>query len=49
MIKNTSYKVQADVDADFIANGSQWKIAATNRDVQVWDIIFFFSKLQSYA
>ena len=37
------------VDADFIANGSQWKIAATNRDVQVWDIIFFFSKLQSYA
>ena len=35
------------VDADFIANGSQWKIAATNRDVQVWDIIFFFSKIQS--
>jgi hypothetical protein len=37
------------VDADFIANGSQWEIAATNRNVQVWDIIFFFSKIQSYA
>ena len=37
------------IDADFIDNGSQWKIAATNRNVQVWDIIFFFSKMQSYA
>jgi hypothetical protein len=34
---------------DFVSNGSQWKITATGGTAQVWDIIFFISKVQSYA
>jgi hypothetical protein len=34
---------------DFVSNGSQWKITATGGTAKVWDIIFFISKVQSYA
>lgn len=37
------------IDSDFITNGSQWKISASGQDIDVHDIIFFFSKIQSYA
>lgn len=34
---------------DFVSNGSQWKITSDGGSAQVWDIIFFISKTQSYA
>ena len=34
---------------DFVSNGSQWKITADGGTAQVWDIIFFIQKTQSYA
>jgi hypothetical protein len=37
------------IDADFVTNGAEWRIAASGGDFDVWDIIFFFSKIQSYA
>lgn len=36
-------------DANFINNGSQWQITSIGGTAQVWDIIFFISKVQSYA
>ena len=36
-------------DSSFITNGSQWKITAYGGDAQIWDIIFFIQKTQSYA
>ena len=36
-------------DANFISNGSQWKITANGGTAKVWDIIFFIQKTQSYA
>lgn len=37
------------VDADFISNGASWKLTADGGIAQVWDIIFFIQKTQSYA
>lgn len=34
---------------DFVSNGSQWKITPTGGTAQVWDIIFFISKVQNYG
>ena len=36
-------------DSNFISNGSQWKITANGGTAQIWDIIFFIQKTQSYA
>jgi len=36
-------------DADFVANGSYWQITATGGSANVWDIIYFIQKTQSYA
>lgn len=37
------------ITPDFIASGSNWKINAIGGTAQVWDIIFFIQKTQSYA
>jgi hypothetical protein len=37
------------VDQDFIDNGSSWKVTADGSTCQIWDIIFFIQKTQSYA
>lgn len=34
---------------DFVSNGSQWKITATGGTAQIWDVIYFIQKTQSYA
>lgn len=36
-------------DSSFITNGSQWNITANGGTAQVWDIIYFIQKTQSYA
>ena len=36
-------------DDAFVANGSQWKITANGGTANIWDIIFFIQKTQSYA
>ena len=36
-------------DSSFAANGSQWNITAKGGAAQIWDIIFFIQKVQSYA
>jgi len=36
-------------DSSFVTNGSQLKITSVGGSAQVWDIIFFISKVQSYA
>ena len=36
-------------DSSFVTNGSQWKITANGGTAQVWDIIYFIQKTQSYA
>ena len=36
-------------DANFVSNGSQWKITANGGTADVWDIIFFIQKVQNYA
>lgn len=36
-------------DSSFITNGSQWKITAYGGTAQIWDIIYFIQKTQSYA
>jgi hypothetical protein len=36
-------------DSSFITNGSQLKITSVGGSAEVWDIIFFISKVQSYA
>ena len=36
-------------DSSFATNGSQWKITAVGGTAQIWDIIFFIQKVQSYA
>ena len=36
-------------DSNFVSNGSQWKITAVGGTAQIWDIIFFIQKVQSYA
>ena len=36
-------------DSSFVDNGSSIKITAEGGTAQVWDIIFFISKVQSYA
>ena len=37
------------ITPDFVTNGSQWNIAAHGAPAQVWDIIYFIQKTQSYA
>ena len=37
------------VDQDFIDNGASWKVTADGGSVDIWDIIFFIQKTQSYA
>ena len=34
---------------DFVSNGSQWKITADGGTAQIWDVILFIQKTQSYA
>lgn len=36
-------------DANFVNEGSEWKITADGGTAQIWDIIFFISKIQSYG
>jgi hypothetical protein len=36
-------------DSAFISSGATWKLTSTGGTAQVWDIIFFISKVQSYA
>jgi hypothetical protein len=36
-------------DSSFVSNGSSLKITAVGGSAEVWDIIFFISKVQSYA
>jgi hypothetical protein len=36
-------------DSSFLTNGATWKITALGGTAQLWDIIFFISKVQSYA
>ena len=36
-------------DDDFVTNGSYWQITASGGSAQVWDIIYFIQKTQSYA
>jgi hypothetical protein len=36
-------------DQNFVDNGSNWKIVATGGAAQVWDIVYFIQKTQSYA
>lgn len=37
------------VTPDFVTNGSNWKITSIGGSAQVWDIIYFIQKTQSYA
>ena len=37
------------ITPDFITSGSNWKINAIGGSAQIWDIIFFIQKTQSYA
>lgn len=37
------------VDQDFIDNGASWKVTADGSTCQIWDIIYFMQKTQSYA
>jgi hypothetical protein len=37
------------ITPDFITSGSNWKIDAIGGSAQIWDIIFFIQKTQSYA
>ena len=37
------------VTSDFVENKSQWKVTATGGRAQMWDIIYFIQKTQSYA
>ena len=37
------------ITPDFITNGSNWKIDSIGGSAQIWDIIFFIQKTQSYA
>lgn len=34
-------------DADFVANGNYWTIAAVGRDVKVWNVIYYIEKTYS--
>jgi hypothetical protein len=36
-------------DQNFVDNGSNWKIVATGGNAQIWDILYFIQKTQSYA
>ena len=36
-------------DQNFVDNGSNWKIVATGGAAQMWDIVYFIQKTQSYA
>jgi len=36
-------------DQNFVDNGSNWKIVATGGAAQIWDIVYFIQKTQSYA
>lgn len=36
-------------DANFVNVGSQWKITANGGTAQIWDVIFFINKVQSYG
>lgn len=36
-------------DSDFVTNGSYWQITASGGSAQIWDIIYFIQKTQSYA
>ena len=37
------------ITPDFIASGSNWKIDAIGGTAEVWDIVYFIQKTQSYA
>lgn len=34
-------------DADFITNGTDWKVTATGGSAKIWDIIYFIQKTQN--
>ena len=34
-------------DADFVTNGSEWRITANGGTAQIWDIIFFIQRTQN--
>ena len=36
-------------DSNFVSNGSWWEIKATGGTAEIWDIIYFIQKTQSYA
>ena len=36
-------------DSDFVTNGSYWQITASGGSAEIWDIIYFIQKTQSYA
>lgn len=36
-------------DASFVANGSQLKVEAFGGTAQIWDVVYFIQKTQSYA
>jgi len=36
-------------DQNFVDNGSNWKIVASGGAAQIWDIVYFIQKTQSYA
>jgi hypothetical protein len=37
------------ITPDFVTSGSNWKITATGGTAQIWDVIYFIQKTQSYA
>lgn len=37
------------ITPDFVTSGSNWKISAIGGTAEVWDIIYFIQKTQSYA
>lgn len=36
-------------DADFVANGNQWKIRSDGGSAEVWDIIYFIQRTQNHG
>lgn len=47
--QNVHEVMQFYTDSDFVTNGAQLKITSDGRDSNIWDIIYFIQKTQSYA
>lgn len=47
--QNAHSMVQFYTDQDFVDNGANFQIQAHGGTAQVWDIIYFIQKTQSYA